>query len=97
MSEGVLVPGAALSPVIPPKNPNEASTQVTITTTKGLAAELDLISLMETEARGEEMSRSEVASYVWEAGLKQHWLELGVPRPSDPLQELEKYRSKKKK
>ncbi len=68
--------------VIPPKDPNDDSDQVSIRTTVGRVAELDLIA--EKEGR----SRNEVADYIWDWGLAQHWREKGTPRPKDPTHAL---------
>lgn len=73
---------AAEMPVIPPKDPNEDPDQVSIRTSLGRVAEMDLI------ATREKRSRNEIADYLWDWGLAQHWREKGEERPKDPLKVL---------
>ncbi len=68
--------------VIPPRDPNAEPTQVSIRTSLGLIAEIEI--LVEKEKR----SRNEIAAYLWNAGLEAYWKEHRKERPANPLDSL---------
>lgn len=85
------MPGAVMSPVVPPKDPNDTPTQISIRTGTGTVAEMDLLAEMHGR------TRTEVANYLWHWALEQAWKEENRERPKDPLGELEALKKKKKR
>lgn len=86
--------GALAMPVIPPPDPNDKPKVISLGTSEGRVAELDLIGDIQGLEHGRDYSRNEIAAFLFEWAAKQWWAERKEERPKDFLSAFAEWRKK---